>query len=162
VTASHQALDHIIAHAAQTNHAKLHNESPGNRNEVSNPEISTRSVTGKQSLGDFGECDDCTADLPEIDVSLNIRRAGRLTLHLAEEHALAQIDAVFDESLHAAKHLRPAFAVEIGAAPAGIVFAPAGLGIVSVPRHVQGAVRVQVADPKTNELLLRALREAAA
>jgi histidinol-phosphate/aromatic aminotransferase/cobyric acid decarboxylase-like protein len=35
-------------------------------------------------------------------------------------------------------------------------------GIVSVPRHVQGAVRVQVADPKTNELLLRALREAAA
>lgn len=32
-------------------------------------------------------------------------------------------------------------------------------GVVSVPRHVDGAVRVQVADPKTNELLLRALRE---
>jgi histidinol-phosphate/aromatic aminotransferase/cobyric acid decarboxylase-like protein len=32
-------------------------------------------------------------------------------------------------------------------------------GAVSVPRHVDGAVRVQVADPKTNELLLGALRE---
>jgi histidinol-phosphate/aromatic aminotransferase/cobyric acid decarboxylase-like protein len=32
-------------------------------------------------------------------------------------------------------------------------------GAVSVPRHIDGAVRVQVADPKTNELLLGALRE---
>ncbi|MFN0244199.1 MAG: hypothetical protein ACKVWV_15020 [Planctomycetota bacterium] len=32
-------------------------------------------------------------------------------------------------------------------------------GVVSVPRHVHGAVRIQVADPKTNELLLGALRE---
>lgn len=32
-------------------------------------------------------------------------------------------------------------------------------GVVSVPRHVDGAVRIQVADPKTNEQLLRALRE---
>ncbi len=32
-------------------------------------------------------------------------------------------------------------------------------GVVSVPRHVDGAVRVQVSDPKTNEQLLRALRE---
>lgn len=33
-------------------------------------------------------------------------------------------------------------------------------GIVSVPRHVDGAVRVPVSDPKTNEQLLRALRDA--
>ena len=32
-------------------------------------------------------------------------------------------------------------------------------GVVSVPRHVAGAVRIQVADPKTNEQLLGALRE---
>lgn len=32
-------------------------------------------------------------------------------------------------------------------------------GVVSVPRHVDNAVRIQVADPKTNEQLLRALRE---
>jgi histidinol-phosphate/aromatic aminotransferase/cobyric acid decarboxylase-like protein len=32
-------------------------------------------------------------------------------------------------------------------------------GVVSVPRHVDGAVRIQVADPKTNEQLLGALRE---
>ena len=32
-------------------------------------------------------------------------------------------------------------------------------GVVSVPRHVDGAVRIQVADPKTNETLLGALRE---
>ena len=32
-------------------------------------------------------------------------------------------------------------------------------GVVSVPRHVDGAVRIQVADPRTNEELLRALRE---
>ena len=35
-------------------------------------------------------------------------------------------------------------------------------GAVSVPRHVEGAVRIQVADPKTNENLLCALREVAA
>jgi histidinol-phosphate/aromatic aminotransferase/cobyric acid decarboxylase-like protein len=33
-------------------------------------------------------------------------------------------------------------------------------GLVSVPRHVNGAVRVMVSDPKTNERLLRVLREA--
>lgn len=33
-------------------------------------------------------------------------------------------------------------------------------GLVSVPRHVDGAVRVMVSDPKTNERLLRVLREA--
>jgi histidinol-phosphate/aromatic aminotransferase/cobyric acid decarboxylase-like protein len=33
-------------------------------------------------------------------------------------------------------------------------------GLVSVPRHIDGAVRVTVSDPKTNERLLRALREA--
>ena len=32
-------------------------------------------------------------------------------------------------------------------------------GLVSVPRHVDGAVRVMVSDPKTNERLLRVLRE---
>lgn len=32
-------------------------------------------------------------------------------------------------------------------------------GVMSVPRNVDGAVRIQVADPKTNEHLLRALRE---
>jgi len=35
-------------------------------------------------------------------------------------------------------------------------------GLISVPRHVTGAVRVTVSDPKTNERLLRALREAVA
>lgn len=35
-------------------------------------------------------------------------------------------------------------------------------GLVSVPRHVDGAVRVIVSDPKTNERVLRALREAVA
>jgi histidinol-phosphate/aromatic aminotransferase/cobyric acid decarboxylase-like protein len=35
-------------------------------------------------------------------------------------------------------------------------------GAMSVPRNVNGAVRIQVADPKTNEGLLRALREAVA
>jgi histidinol-phosphate/aromatic aminotransferase/cobyric acid decarboxylase-like protein len=35
-------------------------------------------------------------------------------------------------------------------------------GIVSVPRHIEGAVRVIVCDPKTNERVLRALREAVA
>jgi histidinol-phosphate/aromatic aminotransferase/cobyric acid decarboxylase-like protein len=35
-------------------------------------------------------------------------------------------------------------------------------GIVSVPRHIEGAVRVTVNDPKTNERVLRALREAVA
>ncbi len=35
-------------------------------------------------------------------------------------------------------------------------------GLISVPRHVAGAVRVTVSDPKTNERLLRALREAVA
>ncbi len=33
-------------------------------------------------------------------------------------------------------------------------------GLISVPRHVAGAVRVTVSDPKTNERMLRALREA--
>jgi histidinol-phosphate/aromatic aminotransferase/cobyric acid decarboxylase-like protein len=32
-------------------------------------------------------------------------------------------------------------------------------GVMSVPRHVPGAVRIQVADPKTNEVLLSTLRE---
>jgi histidinol-phosphate/aromatic aminotransferase/cobyric acid decarboxylase-like protein len=32
-------------------------------------------------------------------------------------------------------------------------------GAVSVPRHIPGAIRIQVADPKTNELLLGALRD---
>jgi histidinol-phosphate/aromatic aminotransferase/cobyric acid decarboxylase-like protein len=32
-------------------------------------------------------------------------------------------------------------------------------GVVSVPRHIHGAVRIQVADPRTNEVLLGALRE---
>lgn len=35
-------------------------------------------------------------------------------------------------------------------------------GIVSIPRQLEGAVRVCVADPKTNERVLRALREAVA
>ena len=35
-------------------------------------------------------------------------------------------------------------------------------GLVSVPRHVKGAVRVTVSDPKTNERLLSVLREAVA
>ena len=35
-------------------------------------------------------------------------------------------------------------------------------GLVSVPRHVKGAVRVQVSDAKTNEELLLILREAVA
>ncbi len=35
-------------------------------------------------------------------------------------------------------------------------------GLVSVPRHIEGAVRLIVSDPKTNELVLRALREAVA
>jgi len=33
-------------------------------------------------------------------------------------------------------------------------------GVVSIPRQVNGAVRVQVADPRTNEQLLRTLKEA--
>jgi histidinol-phosphate/aromatic aminotransferase/cobyric acid decarboxylase-like protein len=32
-------------------------------------------------------------------------------------------------------------------------------GVMSVPRHVPGAVRVQVADPKRNEELLQTLRD---
>lgn len=32
-------------------------------------------------------------------------------------------------------------------------------GVMSVPRHVPGAVRVQVADPKRNEELLETLRD---
>ncbi|HVS17335.1 MAG TPA: hypothetical protein VMT18_01955 [Planctomycetota bacterium] len=32
-------------------------------------------------------------------------------------------------------------------------------GLISVPRHVAGAVRLTVSDPKTNEQLLSALRE---
>jgi histidinol-phosphate/aromatic aminotransferase/cobyric acid decarboxylase-like protein len=35
-------------------------------------------------------------------------------------------------------------------------------GLVSVPRHIEGAVRLMVSDPKTNERVLRALREAVA
>lgn len=34
-------------------------------------------------------------------------------------------------------------------------------GVMSVPRHVQGAVRILVADPKSNEQLLVALRDLA-
>src|SRR6187549_3223804 len=33
-------------------------------------------------------------------------------------------------------------------------------GVVSIPRQVDGAVRIQVADPRTNEQLLRTLKEA--
>lgn len=32
-------------------------------------------------------------------------------------------------------------------------------GILSVPRGIDGAVRVQVADPKSNEMVLKALRD---
>jgi hypothetical protein len=32
-------------------------------------------------------------------------------------------------------------------------------GILSVPRGIDGAVRVQVADPKSNETVLKALRD---
>ena len=32
-------------------------------------------------------------------------------------------------------------------------------GSMSVPRHIPGAVRIQVGDPKDNELMLLALRE---
>jgi histidinol-phosphate/aromatic aminotransferase/cobyric acid decarboxylase-like protein len=32
-------------------------------------------------------------------------------------------------------------------------------GVMSVPRHVESAVRIQVADPRTNEQMLRALRD---
>ena len=35
-------------------------------------------------------------------------------------------------------------------------------GAVSVPRQVSGAVRMQVADPRTNEQLLNAIRECVA
>jgi histidinol-phosphate/aromatic aminotransferase/cobyric acid decarboxylase-like protein len=35
-------------------------------------------------------------------------------------------------------------------------------GSMSVPRQVQGAVRVQVGDPRTNEQLIRAIRECVA
>ncbi|MBI5363069.1 MAG: hypothetical protein HZA53_07800 [Planctomycetes bacterium] len=35
-------------------------------------------------------------------------------------------------------------------------FAP---GAMSVPRQIPGAVRIQVGDPRANELMLRALRE---
>ena len=35
-------------------------------------------------------------------------------------------------------------------------------GAVSVPRQVSGAVRIQVADPRTNEQLLNAIRECVA
>lgn len=35
-------------------------------------------------------------------------------------------------------------------------------GLISVPRHVRGAVRVTVSDPKTNEQLLDILRDAVA
>lgn len=35
-------------------------------------------------------------------------------------------------------------------------------GIVSVPRHVDGAVRVPVADPKANEILFQTLRDVCA
>ena len=34
--------------------------------------------------------------------------------------------------------------------------------LVSVPRHIEGVVRVIVSDPKTNERLLRTIREAVA
>lgn len=33
-------------------------------------------------------------------------------------------------------------------------------GVVSIPRQIPGAVRVAVADPRTNEQLLRTLKEA--
>ena len=33
-------------------------------------------------------------------------------------------------------------------------------GVVSIPHQVDGAVRIQVADPRTNEQLLRTLKEA--
>ncbi len=32
-------------------------------------------------------------------------------------------------------------------------------GVMSVPRQVDGAVRISVADPRTNEQMLRAMRE---
>lgn len=32
-------------------------------------------------------------------------------------------------------------------------------GAMSVPRQIPGAVRIQIGDPKDNELMLRALRE---
>ena len=32
-------------------------------------------------------------------------------------------------------------------------------GVMSVPRHVPGAVRIHVADPKRNERLLKTIRE---
>ena len=32
-------------------------------------------------------------------------------------------------------------------------------GLMSVPRHINGAVRLAVLDPKTNERVLRALRD---
>ena len=35
-------------------------------------------------------------------------------------------------------------------------------GLISVPRHIDGAVRVVVSDPKTNERILHVLREAVA
>ncbi len=35
-------------------------------------------------------------------------------------------------------------------------------GIVSVPRHVPGAVRIHVGDPRANEELLRTIREVVA
>ena len=35
-------------------------------------------------------------------------------------------------------------------------------GLISVPRHIEGAVRVVVSDPKTNERILHVLREAVA
>jgi histidinol-phosphate/aromatic aminotransferase/cobyric acid decarboxylase-like protein len=35
-------------------------------------------------------------------------------------------------------------------------------GLISVPRHVDGAVRVTVSDPKTNERLFQILRDAVA
>ncbi len=35
-------------------------------------------------------------------------------------------------------------------------------GAMSVPRQVSGAVRIQVADPRTNEQLLNAIRECVA
>ena len=33
-------------------------------------------------------------------------------------------------------------------------------GLISVPRHVRGAVRIMVSDPKTNEKILGVMREA--
>ena len=33
-------------------------------------------------------------------------------------------------------------------------------GLVSVPRHVKGAVRIQVSDAKTNEQVIMVIREA--